>query len=307
MEMIGKVRIEDEFYSGRDLYADGGEDMLLEIVKAHPASEYEQIIKEKKDWAVLYHLSENRGNIVDWMENDKGASVLEVGAGCGAVTGKLAEKYGKVTCVELSRKRSLVNAYRHQEKDNIEIKLGNYKDISVSLEEKYDIITLIGVFEYAAGYMGTENPYEDFLISLKQHLKPDGKILIAIENQFGLKYWAGCVEDHRQTLYEGLEGYWNIRNVRTFTKEGLERVVKRSGCTIEKFYYPYPDYKFPLSIYSDDYLPRIGELNNNFNNFDASRLVTFDESKVFDTIIEENKFPEFSNSFFIVVKEGTDQ
>ena len=282
METIGNIKIDDTFYLGRDLYSDGAiEDELLEIVRTYAPSEYERVIRERKDWAILYHLSANRENIVDWMENDKEASVLEVGAGCGAITGKLAEKYGKVTCIDLSRRRSLINAYRHREKPNIEIKLGNYKDVSGALDEKYDIITLIGVFEYAAGYMGTEKPYEDFLISLKRHLKPNGKILMAIENKFGLKYWAGCVEDHRQTMYEGIEGYWNTKNVRTFTKEGLERI--------------------------DEYLPQIGELNNNFNNFDAARLLTFDEAKVFDTVIEENQFPAFSNSFFIIVKEGSKQ
>ncbi len=303
METIGKVKIDDRFYPGEDFYSDGSvEDELLEIVQDHPGKEYEQIIREKRDWAILYHLSENRGNIIDWMENEKEASVLEVGSGCGALTGKLAEKYGQVTCIELSKKRSLINAYKNRDKENIEIKLGNYRDVSESLTEQYDIITLIGVFEYAIGYMGTENPYEDFLLSLKGHLKDNGKIIIAIENKFGLKYWAGCVEDHKQALYEGIEGYWNTKNARTFTKKGLEQMIKRCGCTVEKFYYPYPDYKFPTTIYSDDYLPKIGELNNNFNNFDADRLVTFDEAKVFDTIIEEGEFPMYANSFLVIVR-----
>ena len=304
MEIIGKVRVENRFYSGHELYSDGAEDELLEIVRTRPISEYEQVIREKKSWAVLYHLFANRENIVDWMEEDKGASVLEVGAGCGAITGKLAEKYGKVTCIDLSEKRSLVNAWRHRDRDNIEIIIGNYRDISPELTEKYDIITLIGVLEYAISYMGTKNPYEDFLLSLKQHLKPDGKIIIAIENKFGLKYWAGCVEDHKQILYEGLEGYWHTKNARTFTKSGLEALVRNCGYEVEKFYYPYPDYKFPTSIYSDQYLPKIGELNNNFNNFDAVRLLTFDESRVFDTVIEENMFPVYSNSFLLIVKKG---
>ena len=134
MEQIGKVKIDDALYSGRDLYSDGPiEDELLEVVKNYAPSEYKKIIKEKQDWAVLYHLSENRTNIIDWMEGDKEASVLEVGSGCGAITGKLAEKYGQVTCVELSKKRSLINAYRHREKGNITINLGNYRDISSRL------------------------------------------------------------------------------------------------------------------------------------------------------------------------------
>ncbi len=305
MEFIGNVKIDDTAYSGKDLYSDGVvEDELLDIVKNHSQDEYDSIIYERQEWAILYHLSENRTNIIEWMENDKNADVLEVGSGCGAITGKLAEKYKSVTCVELSKRRSLINAYRNKERDNIEIKLGNYTDISNSLENQYDIITLIGVFEYAKGYLGSENPYEDFLNSLKKHLKPNGKIIIAIENKFGLKYWAGCIEDHKGIIYEGIEGYINTKDVRTFSKNELESIVLKCDCTIEKFYYPYPDYKLPTVIYSDDYLPKIGELNNNFNNFDSDRIITFDESKVYDSLISDNKFQEFSNSFLIVVKEA---
>ncbi len=304
MEFVGNIKIDYSSYIGKDLYSDGAiEDVLLDIVKSNGKEEYSRIIKEKQDWAILYHLSNNRGNIVEWMDDDKEATVLEVGAGCGAITGTLAEKYKKVTCIDLSKRRSLINAYRNKEKDNIEIKVGNYKDVAEKLDEKYDIITLIGVFEYASGYMGTDEPYVDFLNSLKKHLKPNGRIIIAIENKFGLKYWAGCVEDHKGVIYEGIEGYLNTRDVATFTKNGLINVVNKSGCVVEKFYYPYPDYKLPMVIYSDEYLPKVGELNNNSNNFDADRIVTFDEAKVFDTIISEDKFPEYSNSFLVIIKE----
>jgi len=58
------------------------------------------------------------------------------------------------------------------------------------------IICLIGVFEYGQAYIGGKTPYEDFLKILQKHLAPDGRIVIAIENKYGLKYFAGCKEDH---------------------------------------------------------------------------------------------------------------
>ena len=54
-------------------------------------------------------------------------------------------------------------------------------------EYKFDYITLIGVLEYANLYTYTENPYIDFLNSIKKFLKKDGKLLIAIENKLGMK------------------------------------------------------------------------------------------------------------------------
>ena len=74
--------------------------------------------------------------------------------------------------------------------------MGNFQEIEKNLTEKYDYITLIGVFEYGESYIQSENPYVDFLKIISRHLKPDGKIILAIENRLGLKYWAGCTEDH---------------------------------------------------------------------------------------------------------------
>ena len=66
-------------------------------------------------------------------------------------------------------------------------------DIYDFLDEKYDYVTLIGVFEYAKLYMGCEQPYKIFLDKINNHLKENGKILIAIENRLGLKYFATVI------------------------------------------------------------------------------------------------------------------
>lgn len=299
---IGNVALNYSFYSGKDLYSDGNvEDTLLDIVQRYQEEELGRIVEESQDWAVLYHLSHIRKNIVEWLPIEKSDTVLEVGSGCGAITGALAAKAGKVQCVELSEKRSLINATRNKKFGNVEIFLGNFQDVE-SVLQSYDYITLIGVFEYGEQYIKTNTPYFDFLQILKKHLKEKGKLVIAIENRLGLKYWGGCREDHFGTFFEGLEGYQNSDGVRTFSKLEWENIWKDAGFGKVEYYYPYPDYKFPLRIYSDKQLPKIGELTNNLNNFDRSRMVLFNETKVFDSLIREGLFPLFSNSFLMVVE-----
>ena len=299
IEKVGNVKLNLSFYKGKDLYSDGLiEDELLEIVKKNPKEKYNEIIFEKSNWAVLYHLSEIRSHVIEWVPITKEDTVLEIGAGCGALTTILSEKSKKVTCIELSKKRSLINANRNKNKDNIEILVGNFQDIEIS--EKYDYITLIGVFEYAKSYINSERPYEKFLEIIKKYLKPNGKIIIAIENKLGLKYWAGCKEDHTGLYFEGLEGYPKTDVVRTFSKNEIHELLKESGFKNNEFYYPYPDYKLPNAIYSDDYLPKLGELDDNLRNFDADRLVLFNENAFFDSIIRANLFQELSNSFIII-------
>lgn len=305
-EYTGKVILNYDDYGGIDLYSDGDvEEELLEIVKKHPANKFNEIIAKRNSWPIFYHLSHIRANIIEWMNFSKEQTVLEIGSGCGAITGTLADKLQKVTCIELSKRRSLINAHRNKDKDNIEIKVGNFQDIEKKINEKYDYITLIGVFEYAESYIKISNPYVELLNNIKKHLKDNGKIVIAIENRFGLKYWAGCKEDHLGKYYEGIEGYTNTNGIKTFTKNELEELLKKAGLNNTEFYYPYPDYKFPINIYSDYRLPKKGELNNNFRNFDMDRLVTFDESKVFDSIISNELFSLYSNSYLVIAqKEG---
>lgn len=301
-EKIGNITLNYDFYKGADLYSDGDiEEEILEIVKNYDESRFNDVIVQKNKWPVFYHLSKLRQNIIEWADFDKEASVLEIGSGCGAITGCLADKCKRVTCVELSKRRSLINAYRNAKRDNIEIYVSNFEDFNNNNQEKYDYITLIGVFEYSENFINSNSPYVDFLKKIKKFLKNSGKLIIAIENKLGMKYWAGCKEDHIAEYFEGIQDYSNSTGVKTFTRGELTDMLNEAGFGNIKFYYPYPDYKFANVIYSDDYLPKVGELNNNYRNFDLDRLILFDESKAFDNIIKNNLFSVYSNSYLLFI------
>ncbi|MCH5270430.1 MAG: class I SAM-dependent methyltransferase [Lachnospiraceae bacterium] len=306
-EQIGKVQLDYTFYPGEDLYCDGQiEEELLNITKNYAEIEYPRIIEEKASWPVLYHLSLLRENIVDWIPMRGDEKVLEIGSGCGAITGALARKAGQVVCVDLSKKRSMINANRHSECDNVTIHVGNFKDIEPSLPKDFDYIFLIGVFEYGQSYMGSEKPFEEFLQIVMKHLAKGGRVVIAIENKYGLKYFAGCREDHLGTYFSGIENYAGGGGVRTFSRKGLEKLFAACGIKKYHFYYPYPDYKFMTSLYSDDHLPDKGELFDNMRNFDRDRMLLFNEKDAFDGIVEDNLFSVFANSYLVVIGNGMD-
>lgn len=302
MDTIGKVKLNLSRYPGEDKYCDGEiEDVLLDIAKDRAEVEYPRIIEEMHSWPILYHLSSLRENIVEWLPITKNMKVLEVGSGCGAITGALARKAGQVTCCDLSLKRSRINAYRHMDCDNVTIHVGNFTDVEADLDRDYDYICLIGVFEYAQAYVDSADPYGDFLKLLKSHCKPNGNIAIAIENKFGLKYWAGCMEDHLGRYFASLEDYPDGGVVRTFTDRGLIEIAKRCGFREYRMYYPYPDYKFMTSLFSDNRLPSRGELKDNIRNMDRERYVLFNEKEVFDTILDEDLFHLYSNSYMLIL------
>lgn len=302
MRKIGQVTLDDSCYPGQDLYTDGAiEDEMLEIARNTSPEKFNRVIGERKSWPVLYHFSHIRENILSWLPLTGEEKVLEIGSGCGAVTGALCRGAKEVTCIDLSMKRSEINAWRHRDVDNLTIHVGNFQDIEKTLTEQYDYITLIGVFEYGEAYIQSETPYVDFLKIIKTHLKPDGKIVMAIENRFGLKYWAGCTEDHFGTLFEGIEGYPTTKGVKTFTQKELKGILKEAGELKGTWYYPFPDYKFPMTIYSDRRLPQKGELNRMEYNFDRLRMNLFQESAVYDSLLDNDMYPQFANSFLVLI------
>ena len=178
----------------------------------------------------------------------------------------------------------------------MDIYVGNFYDIKFN--KKYDYITLIGVLEYAGKFTPTEQPYLDFLKCVKSLLNEGGKLIIAIENKFGLKYFAGAGEDHTGRMFDSIEGYPLDGSVSTFGRVELEELILSAGFSETEFYYPVPDYKIPKTIYSDNYLPDVCNLGYLYSpNYDNERDLLFSEKDAMSEIIKNNNFKFFANSF----------
>ncbi len=300
-EDTGKVKMNYTFYSGTDTYSDGAiEDRILEIARS--GRDVEEELTGGNDWAVLYHLSPIRENLLEWYDfgggNGQKRSLLEIGSGCGAVTGLFCRKVNRVVAVDLSKKRSLINAARHRDADNLEIIVGNFEDIHI--DEKFDFVTLVGVLEYSIYYINSDDPFVDMLKKAKSYLKPGGQLIIAIENKYGIKYWAGAPEDHTGKMFDGIMGYDGVDRVRTFSKTGLEKLLRDAGFENLAFYFPLPDYKMPTQIYSEKGIPSHYPIASNTPNYDRERMNLFNEEKAMNDLISEGLFEQFANSFLVI-------
>lgn len=292
---IGGFILNLDNYNGNDLYSEG--DAEEELLKICQQRNFKQALQNGDSWSLLYHLSSARENLLDWYEFKKSGSLLEIGSGCGALTGLFCKKVKDVTCIELSKRRSLINAYKNSVNGVAEIIVGNFQDIKI--EKKYDYITLIGVLEYARCYLKVSNPFHVMLKKVKESLKEDGKLIIAIENKMGLKYFAGAAEDHTGIPFDGINNYVKETEAVTFSKMELMDMLQNCGYKNIEFFYPMPDYKLPSVIYSDDYLPEIGELRSIKRAYSGNNYQFFDEELAYDTICEDKQFPYFANSFLV--------
>lgn len=302
---IGNVEIKRlKKTSVKEVYSDGDvEDELLKLFKEGLTDEERhKILNTGPSWATRYHLAYERGNLLNWYDFKEGSSVLEVGSGCGAITEVLVNsKARKVASNELSERRATINAYRNSKAENLEIVIGNLQDFKPT--EKFDYVVCVGVLEYAGMFIESKDPYPEFLNLLNSFLKPGGTLLLAIENRMGMKYLAGAREDHTGGLFDGINLYPGKKKVQTFGKKELTELIEKSSFKVHRFYYPYPDYKLPSIIYSDNFYPgknttmRLDLVSG--PAYDQQRYHLFSDEAFMISLEKNDLFRDTANSFLV--------
>jgi 2-polyprenyl-3-methyl-5-hydroxy-6-metoxy-1,4-benzoquinol methylase len=285
-------------------YADGSVEYLRKIMhkaKDLSSNSYE-LERWIKDWPSEYHLSRKRSQLLRGFNFDRSSKVLEVGCGCGAITSFLGEKFDDVISIEESLVCANVARLRTKGMNHVEIVCAPFQEIK--FKEKFDIVFGIGVFEHSTVFVD-DDPYDRILKYFHDILAPDGVVVIAIENQFGLKYFSSSQEDHTSLMFEGLEGYphYGTQRPRTFGYIELKNRLNQHFQCID-YYFPYPNYKTPSCILSHRFFSIAGggELVGRFSpsRYLAPKKSSFNERLVLLELAKNKMLPFFSNSFLIV-------
>ena len=285
---------------------------LLNIIKTEP--DLERFLTHESDWEYLFNLSKIRWNVLEWFDFDAEGALLELGAGCGALSGLFSERLQSVVALTATEEEKTINQARNGEYDNLTImseeefllkkkeselskenrkqaetseekaldenpsaKDGeNLQEISRFQTDNFDYVTIIGNFTL------------DKLQQAAAALKTGGTLIIATDNKYAMKYWSGDERPEDTTLY---------------TKSQLLGQIKYRGFDNIKFYYPIPDYIFPMEIYSEKNLPKKGDIRTATPSYLKDKILTLDEVKTFDMVIEDHKFEEYANSFIVVAQK----
>lgn len=218
--------------------------------------------------------NEFRSNILNWYQFKKTDDVLELGN--NEITKMLISKCNKVVSINKDLK-------------------------NVEINRKFDYIILIGIIGKIEEIYGEKIGLIDLIVFLEKYLKEDGKFLIAVDNKFGLRYFAGNPENILNEKFKSLIGYSNEKEkIETFTKKSLEQKLKDIGYS-SNFYYPLPDYRLPNVIFSDKYLPKYNTIDKYMTYYKENSTAIINEIDVFREILKDNEemFTFFANSFLV--------
>lgn len=139
-------------------------------------------LKEAED--EMLALTVERAQIKD------GQSILELGHGWGAITLYMAEKFpnSKITAVSNSKSQGEFILNRAKEKGLYNIKIITADVASFNIEETFDRIISIEMFEHMRNY-------QTLLESINRWLKKDGKLFVHIFAHIDLAYKFEVVDD----------------------------------------------------------------------------------------------------------------
>lgn len=291
------------------------EEKLIDLFSISDEEKFNQTLNSylnSDDWGLIYHLSEKRQNIISWVDFKPESKVLEVGAGCGAITMGLAKKNINLTAIEPMEKRfkALKARCDKYKLKNIDCRMESSEG-AVTSGDIFDSVVCIGVLEYAGKFIDSQNPWLTFIEQIYSVTQTNGTLYLAIENKLGLKYWAGLPEDHLNRPFEGIEDYPNYNflpfsGIQTFSRLELKRLIIKAGYKHVRFYFPLPDYKLTNEIFSEDYLPTIQHgitIGNLLEQSKSNKRTLFNINRVAQNIISNNLFQDFANSFFIVAEK----
>ena len=237
--------------------------LAKKLLKAYNENAIQEVLQESDSWETMYHLSPMRQNLLEWYEFKADAVILEVGAQAGVLTGFFASRAKKIVALEKDAELLEVNKVRNKRFDNIEFCLGSMDNLES--ENKYDYIVFVGTFE------------QGLLKTTKKLLKQDGILIIAGDNKMAMKYWAGAPDHSNGSVFSGITNNYKNGESRSFSKIEYEEFLKKEGFCNLTFYYPTPDYRFVSCLYSDDYLPQMGELRPENGVYEQGGYQFFEE------------------------------
>lgn len=274
-------------------------DAILEAIQSNQKEDYSGVLEKNHSWWIFYHLSDMRTSLLNWYDFKPGTELLEIGGDFGALTGLFCDKCKRVTVTEEKKYRARAIADRYQERENLEVFAGKIDDIEPILHKRFDYIIAVGVLEKRGDGWSDKAPYVKFLKFLLGLLNPEGKIILAVDNRYGIRNFCGARNWHTGKAFDGINRYPKGTKGYEFQRGELTDILDQAGVDRYKFFYPLPDYRVPQLIYTDEYqnASNIAERLEFYDTDQSTLLVA--ERNLYEDIVNNGELAFLSNSFLI--------
>ncbi len=253
-------------------------ELLSLIAELEAGRPWRDVVREryakKSPWLYKIITEASRTGFFPLLLNEDNGPVLDLGAGWGQIARPLAKSHSVIALEPVAERSTFIQSAALQDgvKGNMYSIEADY--FNIQFETPLSAILSIGVMEWMGANQTEMDPQarqSAFLNKARSELKPDGKLIIAIENRLGLKYLMGCPDDHigksgiaclPDTLARKRYTAVSEHPLCSFTYSYIElqQLLVDAGFSKIEFYGAFPDYK--LSSHIIPFGPEGDTLNN---------------------------------------------
>ncbi len=217
--------------------------------------------------------------LLQWYDFEQDAKVLYIGDSNDALAKMLIDKSFAVVCAPVEQS---CNTEWTQE----------YKG-------GFDYLIAVEALEC------TENP-EQVLQSWRSLLKEDGRLLLGMNNRFGIRYFCGDRDPYTGRNFDGIEGYRraydkkeDVFRGRCYSRNEMEKMLRAAGWNFFRFFSVLPDLQNPGLIYAEDYLPNEDLANRLFPTYNYPDTVFLEEAPLYESLDNDGLFHKLANAWLI--------
>lgn len=177
-----------------------------------------------------------------------------------------------------------------------------------SIEQVLNNQSESNIYDYIVGIDVIEESRcpQNLLDICHQLLKPDGRLIIGVENRYAIKYICGDRDPYTNHNFDGIENYrrlsdadWDSIAGRCYSMSELKLMLSQAGFKNDKFYSVMPSLQETQLVYAEGYEPVEELAMRYFPLYNYPDSVFLEEQYLYTDLIKNGMFHKMANAYII--------
>lgn len=145
---------------------------------------------------------------------------------------------------------------------------------------------------------------QEFLTTCRKLLKSNGKLLLAVDNRLGLRYFCGDRDPYTDRNCDGIDNYRRVSLMDLEKQKGrcldsatIEGYLKISGFSTWQRLSVFPNIDAAQLIYAQDYSPQEDIPMRYFPVYNYPGTVFLEEKYLYDSLVQNDMFHQMANGY----------